>query len=142
MAQQQLRRPSEAMKRAVNASIDGNTTTVNSIIKEYDLDRREIKERIDIRDGSPYDVQTTDNGLLIDERPGKRMLDVPGHVSNADPLELVNENCTTATLLRLAFTAEELLEQRPKSEVKKVERALQEVWRLKAEYEEALALVG
>ncbi len=141
MATTQLRRPSEAMKRAVNASMDGNKVTANGIVKEYELDRDELRERLDIRDGEPYDVQTNGNGLLVDVRPGGRMLDVP-KTKTADPLELINSQCTTAQLLRCQYVAEELLEQRPKAEVKKVDRALQRVWELKAEYEEALALVG
>ncbi len=46
------------------------------------------------------------------------------------------------TLLRIAYKASELLETKPKAEVRGVEKAMDEAEELKHRYEEAMALIG
>ncbi len=59
-----------------------------------------------------------------------------------DLLSVIDGRTRTVTLLRIAYKASELLEIKPKAEVRQVEKAMDEADELKRRYEEALALVG
>ncbi len=48
-------RPTRVMMLAVNAAIDGNKAEVERLVKEYKLDRSELRDRMDARNGTRYE---------------------------------------------------------------------------------------
>ena len=57
-----LTRPTRGMMLAVNAAIDGNTQTVTDLVTEHGLDRKELKERLALRDGQKYEMTRRTGG--------------------------------------------------------------------------------
>ena len=55
---------------------------------------------------------------------------------------MMNGRAKIATLLKISYRANELLDAKPKREVSKVEKAMEEAAELRRKYEEALALIG
>ena len=141
-----LRRPTKEMMLAVNASISGNKKKVNQLVKEHRLSRRQLEARLEIRDGERYDLRKKGG------RPkgsGKKTTRAPGQQGNdgargrpEDLLSVIDGRTRTVTLLRIAYKASELLEIKPKAEVRQVEKAMDEAHELKRRYEEAMALIG
>ncbi len=142
-----LRRPTKAMMLAVNASIDGKRADANKIIKEYKLSTAELKRRIEMRDGEKYDVKK--KGGRPKGSTNKKTGRAPSRgratvsVSNAENvLQVLDGSAKIATLLKISYRANELLDAKPKRDVSKVEKAMEEAEELKRKYEEALALIG
>ena len=143
-----LRRPTKPMMLAVNASIDGKKANANKLIKEYKLSQAELKTRLEIRDGEKYDFtrkggrpKGSKNKAGRRGRPQKSS--AKAIAGRADDLLAVLDGRTkTVTLLKIAIRVEELIDTKPKAEVKKIEKALVEADSLKEKYEEAMALIG
>ena len=142
-----LRRPSNAMMAAVNAAIRGNKKKLNELVKEHGLSRRELDARLEIRDGQEYDLTKT--GGRPKGSTNKRAGRAPGRaratVSVSDTenvLQMMDGRTKTATLLKISYRANELLDGKPKREVQKVEKAMENAERLRKEYQEALTLIG
>ena len=141
-----LRRPSKQMMLAVNSSISGNTKKVNELVKEHRLSRRQLDARLEIRDGEKYDLRKKGG------RPkgsGTKTKRAPAQQGNdgargrpEDLLSVIDGRTRTVTLLRIAYKASELLEIKPKAEVRQVEKAMDEAEDLKRRYEEAMVLIG
>ncbi len=55
---------------------------------------------------------------------------------------MIDDRTKTVTLLRIAYKASELLEAKPKVEVRKVEKAMEEADTLRQKYHEAMVLIG
>ena len=143
-----LRRPTTEMMQAVNASIAGNKKKVNELVKEHRLSRRELEDRLEIRDGEKYELRkkggrpkgagrkkTTGRGPGRPPAAGR-----PG--VTVDVKQMIDGRTKTVSLLRLAYKIEELLEERPKAEVQKIEKALEQAEELKEKYEKAMELIG
>ena len=142
-----LRRPSNAMMQAVNATIDGKRADANRIIKECKLSTAELKKRVELRDGEKYDVKK--RGGRPKGSPNKKAGRAFSQgratvsVSNAENvLQMMDGRIKTVTLLRIAYRANELLDAKSKAEVQKFEKAMDNAEKLKKQYEEALALIG
>ena len=141
-----LRRPTKEMMLAVNASIAGNKKKVNELVKEHRLSRRQLDARLEIRDGEKYDFRKKGGrpkgaGKKTTRAPGQQGNDV-GRAGAEDLLSVIDGRTRTVTLLRIAYKASELLETKPKTEVRQVEKAMDEAEELKRRYEEALVLIG
>jgi len=129
-----LGRPTKEMMLAVNAEIEGNSKEVNRLVQENKLDRKEIQQRIENREGEKYD---------LDAGKGPRKGRVIKSASaSSDLLGSVDGRTKIATLLKLHTRIEEVLAQKPKQEVTKVKRAMEEVEELRAKLEEAEALIS
>ena len=142
-----LRRPSNAMMLAVNAAIGGNKKKVNELVKEHGLSRRELDARLEIRDGQKYDL--TKRGGRPKGSTNRNAGRAPGgarttvSVSNAENvLQIMDGRTKTATLLKISYRANELLDGKPKREVQKVEKAMENAEKLRKEYQAALTLIG
>ncbi len=142
-----LRRPSNAMMLAVNAAIARNKKKVNELVKEHGISRRELDARLEILDGQRYDL-TKRGGRPIgstNRKAGRApsQARVSVSVSNAENvLQMMDGRTKTATLLKISYRANELLDGKPKREVQKVENAMEIAERLRKEYQEALSLIG
>ena len=142
-----LRRPTREMMQAVNASIAGNKKKVNELVKEHRLSRRELEARLEIRDGEKYDLtkkagrpkgsgkKTTGRGPGRPPKAGR-----PG--VTVEVTQMIDGRTKTVSLLRLAYKIDELLEERPKAEVQKIEKAMEQAEELKEKYEKAMQLIG
>jgi len=139
-----LRRPTKGMMFAVNAKIDGKTADVNKLIKEYKLSTAEVKRRVEIRDGEKYNLKKKGgrpkgSAKKISRGPGR----APAAAARGEDLMSVMDGRTkTATLLRISYRANELLDTKRKAEVQKVEKAMEQAEKLKKQYEEALKVIG
>ncbi len=142
-----LRRPSNAMMLAVNAAIGGNKKKVNELVKEDGLSRRELDARLEIRDGEKYDVKKKGGRPKgsTNKKAGRALGRARATVSasNAENvLQMMDGRTKTVTLLRIAYRANELLDGKPKAEVQKFEKAMDDAEKLKQQYEKTLALIG
>ncbi len=155
-----LRRPRKEMMLAVNASVDGKTADLNKLIKEYKLSRAELGKRLELRDGEKYDLKRKGgrpkgSGNKVGKRgpgrprkagrgPGRPPGRPAGRTQKAagDLLSLMDGRTNTVTLLKIAYKASELLDARPKPEVARVEKALNDVEELRERYEAAMELIG
>ncbi len=142
-----LRRPARQMMLAVNATIDGKRADANKIIKEYKLSTAELKKRVEVRDGEKYNVKK--KGGRPKGSTNKKAGRAPSRgratvsVSNAENvLQMMDGRTNTVTLLRIAYKANELLDGKPKAEVQKFEKAMDNAENLKQQYQKALALIG
>ncbi len=143
-----LRRPTKEMMLAVNAAIAGNKKKVNEQVTEHRLSRRELEARLEIRDGERYDLakkggRPKASGAKKTRRKaaaGRTTVTVTPKAGNV--LDLMDGRTTAVTLLKIAYRANELLDAKPKAEVQKVENAMENAQKLRAQYEEAVALIG
>ncbi len=134
-----LRRPTKEMMLAVNASIAGNKTKVNDLVKEHRLSRRELDARLEIRDGEKYQLRRKAAPATIEPKVRTAKL-ADGPVDEV--LGIINRRTNAVTLVRLEARAQELLGQKPKAEVNKVRKAMAEVEVLRKKYEDAKAVLG
>ncbi len=143
-----LRRPTKEMMLAVNASISGNKKKVNELVKEHRLSRRELEARLEIRDGEKYDLpkkggRPKGSGKKTTKKRGPGRAPKAGRPGvTVEVTQMIDGRTKTVTLLRLAYKIEELLEERPKAEVQKIEKAFEEAEELKGKYEKAMQLIG
>lgn len=143
-----LRRPTKGMMLAVNAKIDGKRADVNKLIKEYKLSTAELGKRVKIRDGEKYDFKRKGGRPKGSKKnTGRRGRSQKGSARptagrGEDLLSIVDDRTKTATLLRIALKVEDLLDAKPKAEVKKLEKALVDAdWHTR-KADEAKALIG
>ena len=134
-----LRRPTKEMMQAVNASIAGNKKKVNDLVKEHRLSRRELDARLEIRDGEKYQLRRKAAPATIEPKVRAAKL-ADGPVDEV--LGIINRRTNVVTLVRLEARAQELLAQKPKTQVNKVKKAMAEVEVLRQKYEDAKAVLG
>ena len=143
-----LSRPSNAMMLAVNAAIAGNKKKVNELIKEDGLSRRELDARLEKRDGEKYDVKKKggrpkgSTNKKAGRAPSSRGRATVSVSNSENVLQMMDGRTKTVTLLRIAYRANELLDGKPKAEVQKFEKAMEQAEKLREQYEEAMALIG
>ena len=134
MAQTQVsRRPTKVMMLAVNASIDGDTSTVDQLVKKHDLDCAELEKRIAIRNGRKYEWNGRKKGAGSKTRPISQSLDlkvtIDGRTAVAKLFRLIEQ----ADLIK--GQAQQELKRRPPEEIEPVKKAFVEVELLRREQE-------
>ena len=137
---------------AVNAKIGGKTADVNKLIKEYKLNTAELGKRLEMRDGEKYSMtrkpgggrpKGSTNKAGRRGRPAKSRAQTEVKATRVEDLiSLMGGRTKTATLLRIAYKASELLDKKPKEEVQKVEKAMEQAEELKQKYQDAVKLIG
>ncbi len=131
-----------------HAAIAGNKKTVNELVTEHRLSRRELEARLEIRDGERYDLAKKGGRAKASGKKKSRRQAAAGRTTvtvtpkAGNVLDLIDGRTTAVTLLKIAYRANELLDAKPKAEVQKIEKAMENAEKLREQYEEAMALIG
>ena len=131
-----LRRPTKEMMLTVNASIAGKRKKVNDLVKEHRLSRRELDARLEIRDGEKYQLRRRAAPATIEPKVRAANGPVEGILKGVDG------RTGTVTLVQVEARVQELLGQKPKTEVTKIKKAMAEVEVLRRKYEDAKGILG
>ena len=141
MAQQRLRRPSNAMMLAVNAAIDKRDKEVAQLLTEHDLESAELEQRIKLRNGRLYDLngstQRPSRRAKADGSNGESRLDVAinGRTSVRRLFHLIEHASQTKA------AAQQELARRPPADVDSVKKAFAEIEVLRREREKLEARI-
>ena len=125
----QLRRPTKGMMLAVNAAIEGDKSTVDRLMDEYDLASSELERRIEARNGRKYQLDgSKKKRQLRSEKPPR------ARARSADLEVTIDGRTSVAKLFKLMDQAERTkaaaqqeLKRRPPEEIEPVKKALGEI---------------
>lgn len=136
-----LRRPTKEMMQAVNAAIaGGNKKKVTQLVNEHRLSRKELEARLEIRDGEKYNLRKKKPVRRV--KASKVLSTSPANGPVEGILKGVDGRTGTVTLVQVEARVQELLGQKPKTEVTKVKKAMAEVEVLRRKYEDAKGILG
>jgi len=146
-----LRRPKKEMMLAVNASIDGDTKTLAQLRKDFDIGNAELKTRLEMRNGEKYGMtrkggrkkgtgkKKPTNGRR--RGPGRPPKAAAVEAPKRDLLDMIDGRTKTVSLLKLSHKIEDILGQRDKKEVEKIDKALIEYEEMEGKLEAMKQLI-
>ncbi len=123
-----LRRPTKVMVLAVNASIDGKQAEADRLVQENKLNKTELRQRVEYRDGRKYQLQSSNNRVTRASR--RTTASSPAVI----PDITISRRTSVRQLFRLIEQTEQIraqaqqeLKRRPEREIEPVKKALAEI---------------
>jgi len=147
MAKLKLKRPTKEMMLAVNAAISGNKKGVNQLVREHKLNRKELQQRVEKREGEKYSFSRKPRARRTVKKKARRARRVAKAPRASKPgfddiASTIDGRTKTVTLMKLEARVAELLKQKPKREVTKVRDTLKNYQKMQRELQEMEARLG
>lgn len=131
-----LIRPTKEMMQAINAQLSGDAKTAESLIREHNLNRKEMELRIEKRGGKKYDL-TLRRGRRSRRGPKAGGVVVRASAPSRDILAMIDGRTKVSTLVKLEQRVGELLSKRNGRQVARVRSAMKDILALRRKLDSA-----
>ena len=134
-----LMRPTKEMMLAVNATIDGDNSQADSLIRQHQLNRKELGFRLEKRGGEKY---TFDRKRRGGRKSTKTAVGTTKTAPTSDITMMIDGRTKTSTLVQIECRVQDILAQRNGRDVTRIRDAVKQVHQLRAKLKEAESLLG